>query len=318
METLRNAPAAEPLLASYLGKNGADGAFKQTQLMRDSLLNQMQALLIEPLCKLYENDIKAAESKKKQFEEESKDYYGFLSKYLAQKADSGKIKKKLETESKYQSKRKSFDLVRFDYYAFMQDLHGGRKEQEVLHYLASYFEKQYVFYQSVAQSISDLKPGLDQLAQNVADSTREMHIIRKEREERRRALETRPTTVNPVQMEIFPEANSLIGIKDAEFGPDGLALGEGAVGLNIAGSTESGAGPSTQDQTGGQSKFKGIRDLEHQDPEILSNLGRRKEGFLFATSRPSKNSATFDVGPNPLWHKCVFGLGISSGFLLVV
>ncbi|CAG8706765.1 11747_t:CDS:2, partial [Dentiscutata heterogama] len=118
--------AFQPVLDSYL-----EDAAKKIATFRESLANQMSILLIEPLRKMYENDIKVADSKKKEFEDESRDYYQFLSKYLSMKVDSAKEKKKLETDSKYQNKRKTFELKRFDYYAYMQDLHGGRKDQEI-------------------------------------------------------------------------------------------------------------------------------------------------------------------------------------------
>src|SRR6266542_379917 len=72
--------AFQSILDSYL-----EDASKKISTFRESLANQMSVLLIEPLRKLYENDIKVAESKKKEFEEESRDYYQFLSKYLSLK-----------------------------------------------------------------------------------------------------------------------------------------------------------------------------------------------------------------------------------------
>ncbi|CAG8528366.1 5193_t:CDS:2 [Acaulospora colombiana] len=198
--------AFQPILDGYL-----EEAYKKIGTYRESFANQMSNLLIEPLRKMYENDIKVAESKKKEFEEESRDYYQFLSKYLSLKVDSAKEKKKFESDSKYQSKRKNFDLKRFDYYAYMQDLHGGRKDQEILYHLTNFAEKHFAFFQLTAVGMQSVKPGLDKLAVYVAESTKEIHLMRKEREERRRALETRAT---PSINETFNEgetSNSITG-----------------------------------------------------------------------------------------------------------
>lgn len=55
----------------------------------------------------------------------------------------------------------------------------------------------------------------------------------------------------------------------------------------------------------------GFRDLEHQDIDAGLALGRRKEGFLFATSRPSPHNLAVLEKPNINWHKywCVLSEG---------
>ncbi|CAG8734416.1 7352_t:CDS:2, partial [Racocetra persica] len=285
--------AFQPVLDSYL-----EDAAKKIAHLRENLANQMSILLIEPLRKMYENDIKVADSKKKEFEDESRDYYQFLSKYLSMKVDSAKEKKKLETDSKYQNKRKTFELKRFDYYAYMQDLHGGRKDQEILYHLTNFAEKQFAFYQQTAMSIQNLKPGLDKLAVDVAETTKEIHLMRKEREERRRALETRAITANPFTGETLNE-------------------GENSNNCNGSASTDS-TTDNAENQTlihagslnTTQNKFKGIRDLDQQGNESASTAGRRKEGFLFATSRATQHGTVDPIAKNN-WHKywCVLAGG---------
>ena len=70
-----NANAIQPALDHYFEKTAR-------QILRYEQINtiQLQRLVIEPLVKLYHNDIKQAESKKKEFEEESRDYYAYVSR----------------------------------------------------------------------------------------------------------------------------------------------------------------------------------------------------------------------------------------------
>lgn len=117
----------------------------------------LQVSIIEPLSKEYEQDIKKAEMKKKDFEEESSNYYPHLARYLGQKQDAKECKKE-EADAKYQTKRRAVELKRFDYGCFMQDLHGGRKEQEVLSWLTKYADKQTQGFLNTAERVKVLVP----------------------------------------------------------------------------------------------------------------------------------------------------------------
>ncbi|KZZ93507.1 Arf GTPase activating protein [Ascosphaera apis ARSEF 7405] len=149
----------------------------------------LQKLVIEPLSKLYNHDIKLAESKRKDFEEESKDYYAYVGRYLGQRQDSLKHKKRAESDSKYQTKRRNFELKRFDYSSFMQDLHGGRKEQEMLSHLTRYANFQARSYLATAKNIEAMMPQLEALVDEVTKADKEFEFQRTEREEKRRTLE---------------------------------------------------------------------------------------------------------------------------------
>ncbi|KMU92303.1 centaurin-beta-2 [Coccidioides immitis H538.4] len=127
-----NANAIQPALEHYFDKIA-----KEILIWEQQNSTNLQKLIIDPLTRLYNNDIKQAESKKKDFEDESRDYYAYVGRYLGQRQDSLKEKKRAESDSKYQTKRRNFELKRFDYSSFMQDLHGGRKEQEVLSHLTN-------------------------------------------------------------------------------------------------------------------------------------------------------------------------------------
>lgn len=184
-----NANAIQPALDHYFEKSAR-------QILRYEQLNtiQLQKLVIEPLVKLYNNDIKQAEAKKKEFEEESRDYYSYVSRYLGQRQDSLKEKKRVESDSKYQAKRRTFELRRFDYSSFMQDLHGGRKEQEVLSHLTKYADTQAKNFLAAANKVESMAPQLDALVHEVAQADKEFQFLRTEKEEKRRALEKSSNT----------------------------------------------------------------------------------------------------------------------------
>ncbi|KAG4218897.1 hypothetical protein PC116_g32623, partial [Phytophthora cactorum] len=71
----------------------------------------------------------------------------------------------------------------------MQDLHGGRKEQEVLSHLTKYADTQARTFLATAQKVEDLLPQLEALANEVQDADKEFQYQRREREEKRRVLE---------------------------------------------------------------------------------------------------------------------------------
>ncbi|ORX63013.1 ArfGap-domain-containing protein [Hesseltinella vesiculosa] len=83
MQALQETPSLEPLFTHFLEKS-----WQSLSQNRRQMLQSMQTLLLVPLQKLYDYDIKPADSKKRHFEETSKDYYASLAKYLATKPPS--------------------------------------------------------------------------------------------------------------------------------------------------------------------------------------------------------------------------------------
>ncbi|KAJ3485868.1 hypothetical protein NLG97_g6732 [Lecanicillium saksenae] len=306
-----NANAVQPALEHYFDKI----AREILSYDRQNTAN-LQKIIIDPIHKLYQLDIKQAESKKRDFEEESKDYYSYVSRYLGQRQDSVKAKKLAESDSKYQNKRRNFELKRFDYSSFMQDLHGGRKEQEVLSHLTKYADAQTKGFLATAKKIEALLPQLDALSSEVSEADKEYQYQRREREEKRRLLEKSNTPY------LEPEQASLAAA------PPTTASSNGNTGHNS--DSELGRADSTGSQlkttsSGGQvsitgvelvkppglptvvgspsqtTKFKGFRDLEEPNPS-QSSVPQRKEGLLWALNRPGGH-----VDPRNLnkqgWHK---------------
>ncbi|KAF1996070.1 centaurin-beta-2 [Amniculicola lignicola CBS 123094] len=325
MEALRetsssNANAVQPAIDHYFDKIA-----KEILTYERTNTTNIQKLIIEPIYKLYNVDIKQAESKKRDFEDESKDYYQYVSKYLGQRQDSLKEKKRAETDSKYQSKRRNFELKRFDYSSFMQDLHGGRKDQEVLSNLTRYADTQAKNYLDTAKRIETMIPQLDALSFEVKEADKQYQIQRTEREEKRRLLEKSnktydepPTThglpstpANSSSSRSVPTTSnselpgrkaSVTPMFQSTLSPPALAS------LTSLPSPQSPEASQQSLPTGTpqSNKFKGIRDLEDKDHSLLIGLEpgqtHRKEGLLWALSRPGSH-----VDPKGLnkqaWHK---------------
>jgi Arf-GAP/SH3 domain/ANK repeat/PH domain-containing protein len=324
MEALReasssNANAVQPALEHYFDKIAREILSYEKQ----NTVN-LQRIIIDPLTKLYQLDIKQAESKKRDFEEESKDYYAYVSKYLGQRQDSLKEKKRAESDTKYQTKRRNFELKRFDYSSFMQDLHGGRKEQEVLSHLTKYADAQTRGYLEVAKRVEGLLPQLDALSTEVKEADKEFKYQRTEREEKRRTLEKSTMTyVEPDTVPQIPQSSngSTSYVSDSELGrADSTASYLRAVPANgnvlnvqpspaqtdLSRSPGSLTANSTFGSPNNSSKFRGIRDLEEKDHSQISssekNGTQRKEGLLWALSRPGSHADPKGLNKQA-WHK---------------
>jgi Arf-GAP/SH3 domain/ANK repeat/PH domain-containing protein len=320
-----NANAVQPALEHYFDK-----------IAREILLYEkqngvnLQKIIIEPITKLYTMDIKQAESKKRDFEEESKDYYAYVSRYLGQRQDSLKQKKRAESDTKYQTKRRNFELKRFDYSSFMQDLHGGRKEQEVLSQLTKYADAQTRGYMATAKKIEGMLPQLEALSIEVQEVDKEFQYQRTEREEKRRTLEKSTTTY--VEPETVPAVgivsppttyttNASSYVSDSELGrADSTATQLRAIptnGTTITASsnttTEFSRSPGSLSSNigsvnspGPNSRFRGIRDLEERDHSQSAigekNETKMKEGLLWALSRPGSHADPRGLNKQA-WHK---------------
>lgn len=320
IKELESFKPAEPLLNNYLRP--------MTQCLgerSETLGLQMKNLLVEPLSRFYGNDLKAAEAHRKAFDDESKEYYTFLSRYMAMKQDNNR--KKSEADAKYEKKRRHFEIKRFEYWGFLLEMRvGGSKSDEILHHLTNYSEKHCRGIMDMALHAEDLKPGLDAIAADLLESHKRAASLRKERQERKRELfesyDDGSSTLLPraTSSSNVPGSQTPVPSQGSDAG-DGLDTTLQRLESNgdqsdtgASGSSPSSSAVFSVSQTNNNStpKFSGIRDLEHQDIDAGSALGRRKEGFLFATSRPSMhNNSTVLEKPSINWHKywCVVSEG---------
>ena len=280
---------------------------------------QLQKLIIDPISKLYNIEIKQADVKKREFDEESKEYYAYVSKYLGQRSESLKEKKQKQSDEKYQSKRRTFELKRFDYSSFMHDLHGGRKDQEVLSQLTKYADAQARGYLATAKKVEELLPRLDALISEVKTADQDFQLQRTEREEKRRILEKSSKLMN----------------EDGFMAPSGLTHSTSQKDTNRAGEMDPAKGSSYSPPLGGPSgvqpgangapgassqppptspknRFKGIRDLEDPGGSAVNSGTYRKEGLLWALSRPGSHVDPKGIN-KAAWHK--FWIVLDQGML---
>lgn len=305
-----NANAVQPAIEHYFDKIARE-------IMRYEKANaqNLQKIIIEPMSKLYTLDIKQAEAKKRDFEDESKDFYAYVSRYLGQRQDSAKAK---HSDTKYQTKRRNFELKRFDYSSFMQDLSGGRKEQEVLSQLTKYADAQARLFLDAGHKIEVLLPQLEALSSEVQTADKEYQFQRREREEKRRVLEKintsygEPDSVPSTSTTTTYNGNGTTAENDMSradstgsqlraiaIGNSNSSAGTGNDLSKSPGSLGHGLMPSPSQ------KFKGIRDLEERDAnltDLADKESQRKEGLLWALNRPGGH-----VDPRNLnkqgWHK---------------
>ena len=330
---MSNANAVQPALEHYFEKIAREILKYEKQNTAN-----LQKVLIEPLSKLYNIDIKQAEAKKKDFEDESREYYAYLGRYLGQRQDSLKEKKRAESDSKYQSKRRTFELSRFDYSSFMQDLHGGRKEQEVLSYLTKFADAQAKSYLATAKKVEELIPQLEALNHEVKEANKEFQFQRTEREEKRRTLEkSTKTYIEPESasgssaVSSTPTNANGTSVSDSELGradssgsklhaaisSNASMLSSNASTLTPSSTSNASSGPAGSSTSAGlidrsnsgSNAFKGVRDYDLKDhgntPGSDRALGQlRKEGLLWALSRPGSHADPKGLNKQA-WHKYV-------------
>ena len=316
--SVSNAHAVQPALDHYFEKIA-----KQILQYEKQNTIHLQKLIIEPLTKVYNVDIKQAESKKKDFEEESKEYYAYVSRYLGQRQDSLKEKKRIESDTKYQDKRRKFELKRFDYSSFMQDLHGGRKEQEVLSQLTSFAESQSKSFLNTAKKVGEMNPQLEVLIREVQEADKDFNLKRTEREEKRRTIEksSKPFVESDASAMVTPIAALTPQPTRSELSRSDSTTTSG---LHYSSSTASqhsttfsaanngtSSTPNSRPNSGvpvvSPDRFKGIRDLEERDHLTASSSSgtqNRKEGLLWALSRPESHVDMKGLNKQA-WHKCV-------------
>lgn len=313
-----NANAVQPAIEHYFDKI----AREILSFERQNTAN-LQKIVIDPMNKVYQLDIKQAEVKRRDFEEESKDFYAYVGRYLGQRHDSIKAK---HSDSKYQSKRKTFELKRFDYSSFMQDLSGGRKEQEILSQLTKYADAQARLFLATAKKVDEYLPQLEALSNEVQEADKEYQYQRREREEKRRLLEKSnlpypelepPSTSSglpPTASSNGQQTNTESDLGRADSTGSQLKTTSSGNATNSSSVSDLAKSPGALTHTPSvsspqsNSKFRGIRDLEERDPAMMVNSekngAQRKEGLLWALNRPGGH-----VDPRALnkqgWHKYV-------------
>jgi len=235
LETFKTASLVEDdFLQSMKGLNSLvpattylEQALGSIKVAREDYLHQLETLLLLPLKSMYENDLAQIDEKKKKFDKESSEYYGYQEKYLAM--DKEKIKKKnsqagnTDKDKKYQQKSASFNLLRFDYLTYMEEL-NTKKQQELLYHVSSFAEKQHRYFGKCSKSLEVLKPQLDELSHISTSSWSEISNWIKDRQNMRKNLEVSTNEAldkSPIEKASLTEKESKYrGIRDLDFTVD--------------------------------------------------------------------------------------------------
>lgn len=178
-------PAFRALTPYFSSSNLSVAAYRVLLL---KLSSEMVQYIIDPMRNMYERDIKPLEIRKKEFDEESSQYYSWVSRYLGTKKE--KRDKTIENDAKYFEKRRGFEILRFDYYNYLIDVHGGRKIQNIALQLALFAQRVTDAGVAFGTELSNSsKPSIDGLVEDLKQTARDWNIHATEREYRRRALE---------------------------------------------------------------------------------------------------------------------------------
>ncbi|KAF9926477.1 hypothetical protein FBU30_003948 [Linnemannia zychae] len=294
----------------------------------EMLAQRTRDLLIQPFSQYYGVDIKTAELQRKSFEEESKEYYSFLSRYMGMKQDSPQ--RKVEADLKHERKRRHFELKRLEYWNFLMEMKAdGRKGDELYISLSEFTGKHRQLLGDLGAVAEELWPGLETALESNKQRQPIPMLSYTKPEQNSAFIESESSTTTATTGALFPPPNIRhdstrtidSDLSSSVFSQNNVSCQQlpaliplqpsvtllSASSLLSLDTTKNISSPSNQDITG-------IRDLEHQDIDASLALGRRKEGFLFATNRPSPhNSAIVLEKPNNLttWRKywCVLSEG---------
>lgn len=338
-------PSFQPLVKYYFHTKG-QGPYTIVDVLRKSAAD-LQNHVVDPLRRLYEQEIKSFDQRKKDFDDESREYYAWLSRYLSVKQEA-KGKKKSESDTKYAEKRKAFELRRFDYYSYIQDLHGGRKQQLVTYNLGLFAELEVKRFIAAAEHLdSTYKEELLGFVSEIKEANREWTRQRTEREERRRAIERSTKDTILSAMIISPTSeNFKFNPDDSHLDPSNpvpvvspSALNSAATNNAVSastGSTSSAIPISMSSHSSSSSAPSKSADvLRMQSPVSTLPLGspeksfipppeedeyvekmesnRRKEGLLWAMSRPGGFNDPINLNKTGGWHK--FWVVLAAGKL---
>ncbi|KAG0314276.1 hypothetical protein BGZ99_008233 [Dissophora globulifera] len=309
VKELENVRFAESLVEQYL-RPLTENLAEQSEMMSQHMRN----LVVEPFSQFFGIDIKAAELQRKSFEDESKDYYNFLSRYMGMKQDN--MQKKQEADTKHDKRRRHFEAKRLEYWRFLTSMkESGNKGEELCSCLSEFTEKHCQHVVSMGAIAEELQPDLTA----IATDNRQRYERNRVRPAVRPGMTIRRT---PSRQYIKNGAGVVLTQSMIRSSASDASLDSPRTPHSQRNSIDF----STQDQdipvpvpalnasqlsNTNSTTVSGIRDLEHQDIDAGLALGRRKEGFLFATSRPSTHNVAVLEKPSINWHKywCVLSEG---------
>lgn len=173
----------------------------------DQVAGALDYEIIDPLRRIYDNDIKAAEQRRVDFNKQSDEFYTSTTRYLSKKTESERTDAK--KDAKFQNKKKAFELKKLEYYEFLNDLHEGRRQHDMMRFMLTLANVRASLIENEHRVVTSLQLDLDNLFKESEDALKHSKLIRLEREQKRRAIETIGLDNSPLSP--APNATSYVG-----------------------------------------------------------------------------------------------------------
>lgn len=275
---------------------------------RQHFLHQFESVVLLPLQMLYLNDVKGADRRKQEFDDASDDFYHYAQKYLSNKGpvfspsnssnaplhDDRKAARFREKDAKYNKKKSLFDLQRYTYITFLQELHG-RKTAELKNYFLTFAEKENRYYEETSKKLKALHPQLVNLDRIMKTDGSKASLEVREQEELKKVLK-----------DVVSAAES-----EVQSAKDNRSVADSNRSRSI--SHAYATTPTTP-----ASKVKGYRDL---DSSLRFQGGEQfatsKEGFLYTTKQSdavgsAMTNMSNNGGTSSVWSRtwCVLATGV--------
>ncbi|OAD68232.1 hypothetical protein PHYBLDRAFT_150417 [Phycomyces blakesleeanus NRRL 1555(-)] len=257
---LQRIPSTIPVLLDYVDRTWSIFHEQNIRLqkgIKTHILNELQ--------KHYDIVVKDTDIKKRDFQAASTEYYRYTAKYLSiKKEDLLKNKGHVEKGSKNIARKSKFDMVRFDYFNYLQNLHRGIKENKILFNLASEQHKNSEFFDLVTKG---KVPGIDELSA-IEMAVKEDSIIQTVLDEEHIRIR------NPVYSSHNRHVRNMMN--------------------SVIGGQSSSANVSSLEEN--------LATNEEEDRDLLLRSGKTMEGILYSTSKPN-NSDDPALKSRGTWHK---------------
>jgi Arf-GAP/SH3 domain/ANK repeat/PH domain-containing protein len=288
-----NPSTVQALIEAYWGE-----ARLKKALRRREERGMFQRDVIAPLTGIVA-DLKAVETRKKVWEAESKEYYDHLSKYLAGPSSTAASDAIAKADDKHVARKERFSRARREYHSALTELSLFR-EADVLSLLARYARAEHDLFVAAAADLASTG-NLSALDRRVEEQAKYVDARREELQIRRRA-DGQSTDESVSGRHSFDTTTSP--------NPDGFRGRLKSSLHQLAKTSLDLAQPSSSSKINPKApspatanRFRGIRDLELPRTTPV-NPTRKKEGFLWATTRPlTTHQGSGETAGARTWHK---------------
>lgn len=175
-------PALKPIADWFNGRSN-DG-LSAIQRARKVVLNELTTRVVEPLQQLYDCDIRSFESRKREFDEYSSQFYSWTSRYLAKDGRRGE-----SADSKFAAKKRAFDAARIAYFMYLNELCGGLKQQILLQLMSLAAQSLTDLYVALGSELNArTRPHIDETIADIRKAAKEWESYRFDGVEKIRSL----------------------------------------------------------------------------------------------------------------------------------